>query len=272
MNILIPTYITIIGLIVGSYLNVAIYRLPLNKSTRKPRSHCPKCKHQLKPWENIPLFSWIFLKAKCSQCKQPISFRYPAIEAVTGLGFLGIYLSVGLNWILIPLFWTFAVSLVALMVNVDRNRVSNKMLFKSWSTQFLLLVGTALITQETKTLLICLIPTVILLFTWATISGSTVPRKARIMNYINTLGLLVLPVSTITNNYISLDINIDALNSILITFGTFSILIATWATILISISRKLDPNPIFTSLINYLIAGTWTLFIMIGVEQQAIMV
>lgn len=73
---------------VGSFLNVLIYRLPLEQNFVFPRSACPHCS-KLIPWyENIPLFSFIFLKGKCSGCAQRISFRYPCIELLIGLGAL----------------------------------------------------------------------------------------------------------------------------------------------------------------------------------------
>ncbi|WP_277053682.1 prepilin peptidase [Pseudoalteromonas marina] len=111
-------YLTTVGLVslcVGSFLNVVIYRLPLmmqrewqsecrlllddelntnqtkpkNTSEHfnlvKPNSTCPKCKTAIKPWQNIPIISWLILKGKCASCSNPISIRYPAIEAVTAL-------------------------------------------------------------------------------------------------------------------------------------------------------------------------------------------
>ena len=111
-------YLTTVGLVslcVGSFLNVVIYRLPLMmqrewqsecrllledelntnqakpKNTSepfnlvKPNSTCPKCKTAIKPWQNIPIISWLILKGKCASCSNPISIRYPAIEAVTAL-------------------------------------------------------------------------------------------------------------------------------------------------------------------------------------------
>ncbi len=103
------TYITVIGLMVGSFLNVVIYRLPImmenefkadyeeyfhpeKEQPKKekfnlmvPRSHCPNCGHKISAWENIPLLSFIFLGGKCKQCKSPISIRYPLVEAFTAI-------------------------------------------------------------------------------------------------------------------------------------------------------------------------------------------
>ena len=70
----------LLGLCVGSFLNVVIYRLPLGMSLVKPDSHCPKCNNPIKWYDNIPLLSWIILRGKCRHCKEPISIRYPLVE------------------------------------------------------------------------------------------------------------------------------------------------------------------------------------------------
>ena len=70
----------LLGLAVGSFLNVVIYRLPNNMSLAKPASHCPKCKNPIKWYDNIPVFSYIFLRGRCRHCKEKISFRYPFVE------------------------------------------------------------------------------------------------------------------------------------------------------------------------------------------------
>ena len=76
------------GLIFGSFLNVITYRLPNNQSIVRPRSFCPNCKRTIPWFENIPIFSWIRLKGKCSSCKQLISIKYPLTEVLTGILFL----------------------------------------------------------------------------------------------------------------------------------------------------------------------------------------
>lgn len=70
----------IIGLCVGSFLNVVIYRVPNGMSIATPPSHCPKCGYKLRPIDNVPVLSYLFLGGKCHNCKEPISFRYTAVE------------------------------------------------------------------------------------------------------------------------------------------------------------------------------------------------
>jgi len=78
----------ILGIVIGSFLNVVILRIPKEESVVFGSSHCPSCHNTLKPWHNIPLFSWIFLRGKCSYCKTKISAQYPIIELISGLIFL----------------------------------------------------------------------------------------------------------------------------------------------------------------------------------------
>ena len=89
--------IFILGLIVGSFSNVCIYRIPRNESIIYPASHCPKCCSKIKPVDNIPLLSFILLKGRCRNCKTKISVQYPIVEFLTGLIYLIIYLIYGLS-------------------------------------------------------------------------------------------------------------------------------------------------------------------------------
>ncbi|HEX8524101.1 MAG TPA: prepilin peptidase [Tepidisphaeraceae bacterium] len=84
-------FLFILGSCVGSFLNVVIWRLPRGESLSYPPSHCPKCNNRLKWYDNLPVIGWIKLGGKCRFCKEPISTRYPIIEAVTGLLFVFYY-------------------------------------------------------------------------------------------------------------------------------------------------------------------------------------
>ncbi len=75
----------VFGLLIGSFLNVCIYRLPREQSIVLPRSYCPHCQHQLTWFENIPLVSFLFLRGRCRYCHEPISWRYPTVELLTAL-------------------------------------------------------------------------------------------------------------------------------------------------------------------------------------------
>lgn len=80
----------ILGLIFGSFLNVCISRLPRRESVVSPRSQCPVCGHRIRWFDNIPILSWLLLRARCRDCNQSISWRYPLVELATGLWFAAI--------------------------------------------------------------------------------------------------------------------------------------------------------------------------------------
>jgi leader peptidase (prepilin peptidase) / N-methyltransferase len=77
----------VIGLLVGSFLNVVVYRTPRHISVSSPRSFCPTCDRQLAAWENVPVVSWLVLRGRCHSCGEPISIRYPLVEAGTAVSF-----------------------------------------------------------------------------------------------------------------------------------------------------------------------------------------
>ena len=81
-------FVFLFGLIIGSFLNVCIVRIPGGKSIVTPASACPGCGSPVKPYDNIPVLSWLLLGGKCRSCRKPISAMYPAVELLTGLFFL----------------------------------------------------------------------------------------------------------------------------------------------------------------------------------------
>ncbi len=93
--VLIDAYALAVGLVVGSYLNVVAYRLPRGLSTVRPRSRCPWCAGSIRARDNIPVVSWVALHGRCRRCAAPISWRYPTVEAATGLLFLACALRFG---------------------------------------------------------------------------------------------------------------------------------------------------------------------------------
>jgi len=90
-------YVAVIGLAIGSFLNVVIYRLPRKLTFKTGRSVCPKCNNQLKWYHNIPVFSYIFLIGKCGFCKTKISLKYPLVESLNLLAYLFFYFQSGLS-------------------------------------------------------------------------------------------------------------------------------------------------------------------------------
>jgi leader peptidase (prepilin peptidase) / N-methyltransferase len=94
---LLGLYAALVGLVVGSYLNVVVYRLPRGLSTVRPRSRCPGCGRPIRARDNLPLVSWLVLGGRCRDCGTAISWRYPAIEAAVGLLFAGCFLRFGIS-------------------------------------------------------------------------------------------------------------------------------------------------------------------------------
>lgn len=140
------TIVTLVSLLVGSFLNVVIYRLPVmmekewacecrelladeleatNKEDApfnliKPDSHCPKCQNPVKPWHNIPILSYVFLRGKCGYCQTPISIRYPLIEALTALASAVVAVKFGYSLqalVLVPLTWVF---IALIFIDIDK--------------------------------------------------------------------------------------------------------------------------------------------------------
>lgn len=95
--VLIGAYVFLLGLLIGSFLNVCILRIPEGKSIVLPASACPKCGAKIRPWDNIPVISYLLLRGKCRGCKAPISWMYPLVELLTGLLFLGCFAAFGLT-------------------------------------------------------------------------------------------------------------------------------------------------------------------------------
>jgi leader peptidase (prepilin peptidase)/N-methyltransferase len=106
-------YAFIIGAVVGSFLNVCIYRLPAEKSIVSPPSSCPVCGNRIRWYDNIPIISFLLLRARCRVCHSPISWRYPLIEALNGLLTLLLFMKFGVSFPFLALF-IFCSSLVAI--------------------------------------------------------------------------------------------------------------------------------------------------------------
>ncbi|WP_031387920.1 prepilin peptidase [Desulfonatronum thiodismutans] len=93
-----PLIALALGLVLGSFYNVCIHRYLTGESIVLPASHCPRCRNALSWWENIPLISFILLRGRCRACKESISWRYPIVEAVSGVWALLLAVQFGLGW------------------------------------------------------------------------------------------------------------------------------------------------------------------------------
>ena len=116
------------GLVIGSFLNVVAYRVPLRKSIAFPGSYCPACETPVKAYDNVPVLSWLVLRGRCRACGERISPRYPAVELLTALAFIAVVLVNGVNARL-ALELPFAAMLIAVSeIDVEHRIIPNKIL------------------------------------------------------------------------------------------------------------------------------------------------
>ena len=117
VNLPIIIIVFIFGAMIGSFLNVVIYRIPNGESIVFPSSKCQSCGTSLKWYHNIPIFSWLFLGGKCGFCKEPIAKQYPIVEFLTGIIFVALYFKLGLVWYLPFVAGSFAALLALVMID-----------------------------------------------------------------------------------------------------------------------------------------------------------
>jgi leader peptidase (prepilin peptidase)/N-methyltransferase len=117
MFVEITILVFIFGAMIGSFLNVVIYRIPKGESIVFPSSKCQSCQNTLKWWHNIPIFSWLFLRGKCYFCKEKISVQYPIVEFITGVIFVALYFKLGLVWYLPFMAASFAALFALVMID-----------------------------------------------------------------------------------------------------------------------------------------------------------
>ncbi len=103
----------ILGAVIGSFLNVCIYRIPEGMSIVSPASRCPQCKSAIRWYQNIPIISYLYLRGRCASCGAGIPMRYPMVEALTGALFVLVGLRLG-GFYVIPVYWLFVASLVVI--------------------------------------------------------------------------------------------------------------------------------------------------------------
>lgn len=142
MNLIIIFFIFVIGISIGSFLNVLIYRIPLSISVAKGRSFCPKCKHTLSALDLIPVFSWLFLGRKCRYCSDKISVQYPLIELITGFLFVIAYLEFGYTIDFLRIAVLFSVLVVISVIDIyEQNIYDITVIFGIVSTLILLVIN-----------------------------------------------------------------------------------------------------------------------------------
>jgi len=143
----------VLGLLIGSFLNVVAHRVPHRVSLLRPPSACPRCGTRIRVADNIPVFSFLLLRGRCRWCRARISIRYPLVEGGTAIAFAGLAWMTGPSWVL-PAYWVAgSVALVLAVIDLDLRRIPNAVLLPGTGAAWLLLVAGSLADGEQVALL-----------------------------------------------------------------------------------------------------------------------
>ena len=134
-------FVVIIGLCIGSFLNVCIYRIAREESIAFPPSHCTSCNYELKPLDLVPVFSYIFLGGKCRSCKEKISIKYPMIEMLNALVYVLIYIKYGLSYETIIFFIFSSLLIVIALIDYQTKFVYSSTIYFGVVVAILYIVG-----------------------------------------------------------------------------------------------------------------------------------
>lgn len=148
--------IALLGLAVGSFLNVVICRVPANRPLSRPPSQCPACGHRIRNRHNIPLLGWLALRGTCADCGTGISVRYPLVELLTAVLFVAMTLRIAeLNLLaaLPAVLYFTAMGISLAMIDLDVGRLPNRIVYPSYPVLATLLAGAALAQQDATALL-----------------------------------------------------------------------------------------------------------------------
>ena len=122
----------LIGLAIGSFLNVVIWRVPRGESVVSPPSACPSCGNAIRHRDNVPVLGWLLLRGRCRDCQAPISARYPLVEAATGVLFAAMAWRFGFQLILIGYLWLAAAGLALALIDFDTKRLPDALTKPTW--------------------------------------------------------------------------------------------------------------------------------------------
>jgi leader peptidase (prepilin peptidase)/N-methyltransferase len=155
------------GLAIGSFLNVVVYRVPIGASIVSPPSACPRCGHQIKAYDNIPILSWLALRGRCRNCKAGISARYPIVEAGTAIFFIvvgGVFIApvvsassipeaIASTLTLVALLYLVTISVALAIIDLEKHRLPNSIVMPAYLVGALLFAGASVIGGHYEALL-----------------------------------------------------------------------------------------------------------------------
>ena len=142
-----------VGLMVGSFLNVVVHRVPLGESVVKPRSRCPGCGTELAWYDNVPVVSWLVLRGRCRTCGRPISVRYPVVELLTAVVFGLFAWRLGAVWELPAFLYLAAAGIALAAIDLDVQRLPDRIVLPSYVVTAVLLGAAGLVERDWSALL-----------------------------------------------------------------------------------------------------------------------
>jgi len=142
----------VLGLFVGSFLNVVIYRVPRGESVARPRSRCPGCATQLTWYENVPVASWVVLRGRCRTCGEAISARYPLVETLTAVTFALLAWHFGATAVLPAFLYLGAVGIALAAIDIDTQRLPDRIVLPSYGVAALALGAAAAVGHDWQAL------------------------------------------------------------------------------------------------------------------------
>ena len=135
--------VALLGVAIGSFLNVVVWRVPRGESVSHPPSACPRCGHAIRARDNIPVVSWVLLRGRCRDCGEPISARYPLVEAATAVAFVLVALRFGFEppevWALPAYLYLAAIAVALTLIDLDTHRLPNAIVLPSYVVGVVLL-------------------------------------------------------------------------------------------------------------------------------------
>lgn len=134
----------VLGLLVGSFLNVVAWRVPRKESVLRPASRCPACAAPVRRRDNVPVLSWLLLRGRCRDCGAPISRRYPAVELVTAAVFAGLAAHLGPDAALPAFLYLAAVGILLALIDLDTHRLPDVLTLPSYAVGVVLLAAAAI--------------------------------------------------------------------------------------------------------------------------------
>ncbi|MHB1491597.1 MAG: prepilin peptidase [Cellulomonas sp.] len=159
------------GLLIGSFVNVVVWRVPRGESVVRPPSACPVCRSSIRPWDNVPVVSWLVLRGKCRDCRARISRRYPLVEGATGVLFVLVavrFLGAGsLAWAVPAYLYLAAIAVILTLIDIDTHRLPNAIVLPSIPVMLTLLGAASAVTGEWSRLVTSVLAGVILFVLYA---------------------------------------------------------------------------------------------------------